>query len=133
LPSHLRAWAHATRYDWSGRCPSTGLGWVVRFTKDAFIGGEALQRQRQAGVTRRLVGLAMTEPGIPRQGYRIVHAHEAIGAVTSGTKSPTLGKAIGLGYVASTWREVGTRLGIEIRHHVVGAEVVALPFYKRPG
>ena len=50
---------------------------------------------------------------------------------TSGTKSPTLGKAIGLGYVASTWRAVGTKLGIEIRGRVVGAETVSLPFYKR--
>jgi aminomethyltransferase len=110
-----------------------GLGWVVRFTKAVFIGSEALRRQREAGVTRHLVGLAMTEPGIPRQGYRILHAQEVIGAVTSGTKSPTLGKAIALGYVASTWREVGTRLSIEIRNRLVGTEVVALPFYKRAG
>jgi len=108
-----------------------GLGWVVRFTKTAFIGHEALRRQQAAGVTRHLVGLAMTEPGIPRRGYPIAHARDAVGAVTSGTKSPTLGKAIALGYVASTWRHVGTRLSIEIRNRFVGAEVVPLPFYKR--
>ena len=108
-----------------------GLGWVVRFRKAAFIGSQALRQQREAGVTRQLAGLAMTEAGIPRQGYRILHANQAIGTVTSGTKSPTLGKAIALGYVASTWREVGTRLSIEIRNRCVGAEVVGLPFYQR--
>ena len=73
----------------------------------------------------------MRAPGIPRQGYRIFHERDAVGAVTSGTKSPTLGKAIALGYVASTWEEVGTKLGIEIRGRMSEAEVVPLPFYKR--
>lgn len=108
-----------------------GLGWVVRFAKDAFLGSEALRRQQAAGVTRQLVGLAMTEPGIPRQGYPIAHAPDVVGAVTSGTQSPTLGKAIALGYVASTWRHIGTRLSIAIRDRVAAAEVVPLPFYKR--
>lgn len=108
-----------------------GLGWVVRFNKGDFLGRAALLQQREAGLSRQLVGLAMTEPGIPRQGYRIMHAHQVAGAVTSGTKSPTLGKAIALGYVASTWRDLGTNLRIEIRGRLVGAEVVSLPFYKR--
>jgi aminomethyltransferase len=108
-----------------------GLGWVVRFNKPHFIGREALLRQRDTGVARRLVGLVMTEPGIPRQGYPIVHDGQAVGAITSGTKSPTLGKAIGLGYVASTLEKVGTKLGVDIRGRIVGAEVVPLPFYKR--
>jgi len=108
-----------------------GLGWVVRFTKPSFIGRAALLQQRQRGLTRRLVGLSMTAPGIPRQGYTVVHDGIAVGAVTSGTKSPTLGKAIGLGYVASTLGAVGTQLGIDIRGRVIGAEVVRLPFYKR--
>jgi aminomethyltransferase len=108
-----------------------GLGWVVRLNKGEFIGRDVLLRQREIGVDRKLVGLLMRAPGIPRQGYRIFHARDAIGAVTSGTKSPTLGKAIALGYVASTWEEVGTRLGIEIRGRMSEAEVVPLPFYKR--
>lgn len=107
------------------------LGWVVRFDKPRFIGREALLRQRGAGLARRLVGLAMTEPGIPRQGYAIVHDGQVVGAITSGTKSPTLGKAIGLGYVAGTLEKVGTKLGVDIRGRIVGAEVVPLPFYKR--
>ena len=108
-----------------------GLSWVVRFTKPSFIGRDALLQQRERGLTRRLVGLMMTQPGIPRQGYAVVHDGQPVGAVTSGTKSPTLGKAIGLGYVASTLGAAGTQLGIDIRGRVVGAEVVRLPFYKR--
>ncbi len=108
-----------------------GLGWVVRLHKGEFIGRAALLRQREAGVQRTLVGLTMREPGIPRQSYRIFRQGVAVGAVTSGTKSPTLGKPIALGYVASTWKEVGTQLGIEIRSRVSAAEVVPLPFYKR--
>jgi len=108
-----------------------GLSWVVRFTKPSFIGRAALLQQRERGLTRRLVGLMMTQPGIPRQGYTVVHDGAVVGAVTSGTKSPTLGKAIGLGYVASTLGAVGTQLGIDIRGRVIGAEVVRLPFYKR--
>ena len=108
-----------------------GLSWVVRFTKPSFIGRDALLQQRARGLTRRLVGLMMTQPGIPRQGYAVVHEGTVVGVVTSGTKSPTLGKAIGLGYVASTLGAVGTQLGIDIRGRVIGAEVVRLPFYKR--
>jgi aminomethyltransferase len=108
-----------------------GLGWVVRFTKGSFIGRAALLRQRQAGVSRSLAGFILTQPGVARQGYAIRGDQQVVGTVTSGTKSPTLGKAIGLGYVASTWKEIGTHLGIEIRGRVVSAEVVRLPFYRR--
>jgi aminomethyltransferase len=108
-----------------------GLSWVVRFNKGPFIGRDALLRQREAGVARRLIGLVLTEPGIPRQGYRLIGGGQVVGQITSGTKSPTLGKAIGLGYVASAWQKVGTTLGIEIRGRAVGAEVVQLPFYRR--
>ncbi len=108
-----------------------GLAWVVRFAKDDFIGRAALQQQRQQGLARQLVGFELTEPGIARQGYTLRGGAAVVGAVTSGTKSPTLGKAIGLGYVASAWKEVGTKLGIDIRGRVVGAQVVQLPFYRR--
>jgi aminomethyltransferase len=108
-----------------------GLGWAVRFTKPSFIGRDALLQQREHGLPRRLVGFEMTAPGIPRQGYPIVHDGGVVGTVTSGTKSPTLGKAIGLGYVASTLGVVGTQLGVDIRGRVIGARVVQLPFYKR--
>ncbi|MFI5366968.1 MAG: glycine cleavage system aminomethyltransferase GcvT, partial [Candidatus Binatia bacterium] len=108
-----------------------GLSWVVRFNKGPFIGRDALLRQGEAGMARRLIGVVLTEPGIPRQGYHIIGGGQVVGQITSGTKSPTLGKAIGLGYVASAWQKVGTPLHIEIRGRAVGAEVVQLPFYRR--
>ncbi|MBI3786186.1 MAG: glycine cleavage system aminomethyltransferase GcvT [Deltaproteobacteria bacterium] len=108
-----------------------GLSWVVRFQKPEFLGREALLRQREAGVARRLIGMVLTEPGIPRQGYSIVMDGQIVGAITSGTKSPTLGKAIGLGYVRPAWTDVGTKLSIDIRGREVSGEVVHLPFYKR--
>jgi len=108
-----------------------GLGWVVRFTKPSFIGRDALLRQREVGLSRQLVGFVMIGSGIARQGYVICRDGVRVGAVTSGTKSPTLGKAIGLGYVASTCKEIGTRLSIDIRDRMISAEVVRLPFYKR--
>jgi aminomethyltransferase len=108
-----------------------GLSWVVRFNKGPFIGRDLLLRQQQAGAARQLVGVALTEPGIARQGYPILGAGNVVGAITSGTKSPTLGKAIGLGYVASAWQRVGTILSIDIRGRTVSAAVVQLPFYKR--
>ena len=108
-----------------------GLSWVVRFNKGDFIGRDALVRQKDAGLTRNLIGLVLTEPGVARQGYGILGDGQPIGAITSGTKSPTLGKAIGLGYVASVWKKVGTRLSVDIRGRAIGAEVVGLPFYRR--
>ena len=108
-----------------------GLGWVVRFNKGPFIGRDALWRQHEHGVARRLVGLVLTEPGIPRQGYRIMRGGQVGGHITSGTKSPTLGKAIGLGYVPTPWQDVGTALEIDIRGRAAGAEIVRLPFYRR--
>lgn len=107
------------------------LAWVVRFEKGDFIGRDALLRQREAGIERRLVGFTVTGRGIARQAYAIRHGEDVAGVVTSGTKSPTLGKAIGLGYVATHWQKIGTPLGIEIRGRVVNAEVTPLPFYKR--
>ncbi|MBI4515336.1 MAG: glycine cleavage system aminomethyltransferase GcvT [Deltaproteobacteria bacterium] len=108
-----------------------GLGWVVRLNKGDFIGAAALRAQRQRGLQRKLVGFVLDEPGIARPGYAILHNGATVGAVTSGTKSPTLGKAIGLGYVAAACAEVGTRLAIEIRGRAVAATVVSLPFYRR--
>ncbi len=108
-----------------------GLGWVVRLDKGDFIGREALTQQKREGLCRRLVGVTLLDPGIPRQGYRIRKDDEVIGEITSGTKSPVLGKGIGLGYVAATSSEVGTKVSIEIRNRAAAAEVVRLPFYKR--
>lgn len=107
------------------------LGWVVRLAKGDFIGRDALLEQKRRGLDRQLVGLALTARGIARQGYRIVHGDEDIGVITSGTMSPTLGKAIGLGYVAKKYAGIGTSLSVDIRGRQVAADVVPLPFYKK--
>jgi aminomethyltransferase len=109
-----------------------GLQRFVKLDKGDFIGRDALQRQQRDGLPRRLVGLSTIDAGIPRHGYTIERDGDVVGEITSGTKSPTLGKAIGLGYVTPNCGEVHTTLGVKIRNRTVAAEVVPLPFYRRP-
>ncbi|RFZ92978.1 glycine cleavage system aminomethyltransferase GcvT [Mucilaginibacter conchicola] len=107
-----------------------GLGWVTKFTKE-FTNSEALQQQKQAGVGRKLIGFEMIDRGIPRHDYAIVDADgNNIGKVTSGTQSPSLQKAIGLGYVETAFAKEGTEIYISIRDNKVKAKVVKPPFYK---
>lgn len=107
-----------------------GLGWITKFTKD-FINSEELQKEKERGPERRLVAFELNERGIPRQGYDIVDGQgKVIGNVTSGTMSPSLGKGIGMGYVPSVFRDVGTQIHIQIRKNAVPATVIKLPFYK---
>lgn len=107
-----------------------GLGWITKFTKP-FTNSEALQAQKQQGVSRKLVGFKMIDRGIPRHDYVIVDADDnAIGKVTSGTQSPSLLSAIGMGYVATPLAKEGTDIFIKIRDNKVKAQVVKLPFYK---
>jgi len=110
-----------------------GIGWTVKLdTKGDFIGRAALERVKQSGLPRKLVGFEMTGRGIARHGYPIVdRAGKTVGQVTSGAPSLSLGKNIGLGYVPIALSETGTPLGIEIRGKVVDAVVVRTPFYKR--
>jgi aminomethyltransferase len=107
------------------------LSWVVRLSKQSFIGREALVKQRERGLTRQLAGFTLVDRGIARQGYTLLHGSDNAGIVTSGTMSPTLGKAIGLGYVALEYAGIGTSLIVDVRGRQVAAEVVPLPFYKR--
>ncbi len=108
-----------------------GLGWVVKLDHD-FVGRAALERIKQEGNARKLVGLEMTGRGIARHGYPIVDASGArVGEVTSGSPGPTVGKNIGLGYVPIALAAPGTELGVDIRGKVVSAVVVKTPFYKR--
>ncbi len=110
-----------------------GLGRVVRLDQPAnFVGRDALRKVAEAGPARRLVGLAMTGRGIARHGYPVYAAERATGTVTSGTLSPSLGRAIAMAYVAPGDAEPGTILDVEIRAARVAAEVVPLPFYRRP-
>ena len=108
-----------------------GLGWVTKFTK-TFTNSEAIELQKQNGTERRLVGFELLERGIPRKDYRIEDTEgNEIGIVTSGTMAPSLGKGIGLGYVLSDHKAIGTDIRIAIRKHKVAAKIVKLPFYKK--
>jgi glycine cleavage system T protein (aminomethyltransferase) len=108
-----------------------GIGWVVKLKKSSFIGREAMMRQAEAGVPRRLVGVQLDEPGIPRHGQVVRRDGAQVGVVTSGTKSPTLGTFIGMAYVEAASTPPGTRLTIEIRERQIPASVVERPFYRR--
>jgi aminomethyltransferase len=108
-----------------------GLAWVVKLDKGEFVGREALRRQKEAGVGRKLVGFVLTEPGIARHGYPVVQGGKPVGTVTSGTKSPSLGTSIGLAYVPAALAAEGSTFGVEIRGRAVAARVVKTPFYSR--
>ncbi|QNS41512.1 glycine cleavage system aminomethyltransferase GcvT [Chryseobacterium manosquense] len=105
-----------------------GLGWITKFDKD-FVDKEFLEKQKEEGVTRKLVGFEMQERAIPRHDYLVVDAdgHE-IGKVTSGTMSPMKNIGIGLAYVAKPHFKVGSEIFIQIRNKNVPAKVVKLPF-----
>ena len=109
-----------------------GLAWIVGWEKPDFVGREALVRQRDAGVTRTLVGFEMVDRGIARHGYPVYVGDTQVGVVTSGTRTPFLEKAIGLTYLPIAASEPGSVCDIEIRGRRVRARVVPLPFYKRP-
>ncbi|HEY8780758.1 MAG TPA: glycine cleavage system aminomethyltransferase GcvT [Mucilaginibacter sp.] len=107
-----------------------GLGWVTKFNKE-FTNSAALQQQKQEGLKRKLVGFEMIERGIPRHDYEIVDAQgNKIGKVTSGTQSPTLQKAIGMGYVKTEFAKEGAEIFIVIRDNKIKARVVKPPFNK---
>lgn len=105
-----------------------GLGWITKFTKD-FVGRELLEGQKATGVDRKLVGFEMVDKGIPRHDYEIKNFEGAqIGKVTSGTQSPSLGKAIGLGYVRNMYAAIDTTIYIKVREKLLLAKVVKVPF-----
>jgi aminomethyltransferase len=108
-----------------------GLGWITKFTKE-FTNSENLKKQKEEGVTRKLVAFEMQERAVPRHDYEIVDASgTAIGIVTSGTMSPSINKGIGLGYVTFANSAVDNDIFIRIRKNDVPAKVVKLPFYKK--
>ncbi len=107
------------------------LGWICKLGKGDFIGREALQKQKEEGVRRKLVGFEVTERGIARDGQDVHIDGAKVGVVTSGSPAPYLKKNIGLAYVPAEHAGVGQQLQIDVRGRLVGAEVVATPFYKR--
>ncbi|MCP4901524.1 MAG: glycine cleavage system aminomethyltransferase GcvT [bacterium] len=110
-----------------------GLGWIVKLKKGDFIGRDVLERQKEEGVERKLVAFEMVDRGIARHGFpvRLTDGGEQVGAVTSGTQLPTVGKAMGLAYVPTESSELGQELLIEIRGREARAKVASWPFYSR--
>jgi glycine cleavage system T protein (aminomethyltransferase) len=108
-----------------------GLDWTLSLDQD-FIGRDAILRSRQQGLSRRLTGFKMLDRSIPRHGYGVVQDGRRVGTVTSGNVSFTLGHNIGMAYVPPALTEPGIRFGIDVRGTAAPAEVVPLPFYKRP-
>ena len=108
-----------------------GLGWVVKYKAGDFIGREKLLTLKAEGVKRKLVGFEMVDRGIPRHGAPILIEGEVAGEVTSGTMSPSLGKAIGIGYVPASNADEGAALEIDIRGKARRAQIVKTPFYKK--
>jgi aminomethyltransferase len=108
-----------------------GLGWITKFDKE-FTNSESLKKQKEAGVSRKLVGFEMIERGIPRHDYEIADSNgNVVGIVTSGTQSPSLGIAIGMGYVPTALATPDSEIYIRIRNKDVKAIVVKMPFYKK--
>jgi len=107
-----------------------GLGWITKFSKD-FIDGDYLKQQKEAGLKRKLTGFELVDKGIARGHYLVKNAGgEEIGMVTSGTISPTLGKAIGLAYVPIEYSKPGSQIFIDVRGKMLEAVTVSLPFHK---
>lgn len=105
-----------------------GLGWITKFTKD-FTNSSYFENQKAEGITKKLVGFEMLEKGIARHDYVIKDFEgNIIGKVTSGTQSPTLSKAIGMGYVSVAHAAIDAEIYISIRNTLIKAKVVKLPF-----
>ncbi len=119
-----------TDFDGEQTTLQTGPGWAIKWEHE-FIGRGALLRQRERGGFRRLVGLELTERGIPRHNYQIASSGNPIGRVTSGTLSPCLNRGIALGYIDPPYDQVGTNVEIAIRDSTAQAQVVKTPFIKR--
>jgi aminomethyltransferase len=109
-----------------------GLAWVVKMSKGEFLGREALAAQQAAGIRRKLIGFEIQGRGIARQGHEIKKDGSTVGAVTSGTWSPSFEKAVGMAYVPAGLAAPGTALEVDVRGRALPAVVVEMPFYRRP-
>ena len=110
---------------------SAGLGWVTKFSK-AFISDDLIKKDKSEGTEYKLVAFELLERGIPRKDYEIQDINGVnIGYVTSGTMGPSVGKAIGMGYIKSNHSELGNKIFLKIRNKSISAQLVSLPFYKK--
>jgi aminomethyltransferase len=107
------------------------LAWIVKLDKGNFNGRDALVKQKEKGLTRKLVGFEMRGRGIGRDGYEVNLAGQPAGWVTSGSPAPTLNRNIGLCYLPIDHAKPGEKIEIVIRNQAVEAETVPTPFYKR--
>lgn len=108
-----------------------GLGWITKLAKGEFVDSDFLANQKEAGITKRLVGFEMIDRGIPRHGYNILDEEgNKIGVVTSGTMAPSLKQGIGMGYINVPHHKSDSEVFIEVRNKSLRAKVVKLPFYK---
>jgi aminomethyltransferase len=106
-----------------------GLGWITKLSKEAFVAKDIIQAQKEEGIKRKLVGFEMVDRGIPRHGYEICDEGGCnIGYVTSGTQSPSLNKAVGLGYVTLDKSGIDSTVFIKVRDKQFQAKVVKVPF-----
>jgi aminomethyltransferase len=109
-----------------------GIGFAVKVNKEAdFIGKEALKKQKEEGLSRKLVGIEMIEKGIPRTGYEVFAKNQQVGFVTTGTQSPTLKKNVGLAIIDLDFTTIGTEVEVQVRKKRLKAKVVQTPFYKK--
>ncbi|KAA6310023.1 Aminomethyltransferase, partial [termite gut metagenome] len=108
-----------------------GLGWITKFTEGKeFINRSMIEKQKNEGTARRLIGFEMIERGIPRQDYDIYATGEKVGTVTSGTMSPVRKTGIGMGYLKTAYATLGTEIEIDVRGRRLKAVVVKPPFRK---
>ncbi|HXH70493.1 MAG TPA: glycine cleavage system aminomethyltransferase GcvT [Pyrinomonadaceae bacterium] len=107
------------------------LGWICKLNKGEFLGRNALAKQKESGLTRKLVGFEMTDKGIARDGFDVYINDKKVGFVTSGSPAPFLKKNIGLAFVPSKFANVGQEIKIDVRGKHLTAKIVKTPFYKR--
>ncbi len=106
-----------------------GLGWITKLDKGDFVDRDFLAKQKEEGVTRKLVGFELVDKGVPRHDYPVVNAEgNVIGKVTSGTQSPMKKTGIGLAYVAKGHNKIGSDIFIQVRNKNLAAKVVKTPF-----
>jgi aminomethyltransferase len=122
---------HGNDIDETTTVLEAGLGWMIGWKKDDFVGAAALRRQKAEGVSRKLVGFEMLDRGIARHGHAAFIGDAKCGIVTSGTQTPFLKKAIGMAYLPVEHTSPGTEFDVDIRGRRSRARVVPMPFYKR--
>ena len=108
-----------------------GLGWITKLKKGDFIGSDALKQKKETGLTRKIVGFEMTQPGIARDGHDVFIDEKRVGYVTSGSPAPFLKKNIGLAFLPIEFANEGQEIKIDVRGKHLSAKVVPTPFYKR--